>query len=38
MEFILLNINGENNQLLPSILKTHRIGGIFIFFFTGKGG
>ncbi|MEA3431406.1 MAG: hypothetical protein U9R01_01825, partial [candidate division WOR-3 bacterium] len=33
MEFILypLNINGENNQLLPSILETYRIGGIFIY-------
>jgi len=32
MELILypLNINGENNQLLPSILKTYRVGGIFI--------
>jgi len=37
MEFILyaLNINGENNQLLPSILRIYYgVGGIFIHFYN----
>jgi hypothetical protein len=37
--FHLSSINGENNQLLPSILKTHRVGDVFIhscgFFYAG---